>query len=88
MFNHPVDYTARLNRMFLELRMPNPRATLQFLTPQHGDLMANLDAVTIADFVVLSLSGATEVDNWGETCLRSLAALGIGEGAVCGIVSV
>lgn len=50
--------------------------------------MANLDAVATADFVILSLSGAQEVDGWGENCLRSLASLGVGEGAVRGIVSV
>ena len=61
---------------------------MQFLTPAHGDLLANLDAVATADFVILSLSGAQEVDAWGENCLRSLASLGVGEGAVRGIVSV
>lgn len=60
----------------------NPRATLQFLTPPHGDLIANLDALAVADFVVLSLSGSQEVDSWGEICLRSMASLGVGDGAV------
>lgn len=65
-----------------------PRARLQFLTPAHGDLVANLDAVATADFTIFSLSGNEEVGSWGETCIRSLASLGIGEGAVRGVVSV
>lgn len=68
--------------------MSNPRTTLQFITPAHGDLMASLDACAVSDFVILSLSGATEVGAWGETFLRSLASLGVGDGAVRGIVSV
>lgn len=67
--------------------LAQPRATLQFLSPAHGNLLAVLDAVAVADFVVLSLSGTTEVDEWGETCIRSLASLGVGEGAVRAVVS-
>jgi len=70
-----------------QVEMSNPRTTLQFMTPAHGDLMGTLDACAVADFVVLSLSGATEVGAWGEICLRSLASLGVGDGAVRGIVS-
>lgn len=68
--------------------MTNPRATLQFLTPRHGDLMATLDAVSAADFLVFSVSAETEVDRWGETCIRSVASLGAGEGTVRALVSV
>ena len=68
--------------------LANPRSRLQFLTPLHGDLMANIDAVSTADFTVFALSGTQEASTWGETCLRSLASIGVGEGAVRGVVSV
>jgi pre-rRNA-processing protein TSR1 len=50
--------------------------------------MANLDAVATADFIIFALSGNEEVGEWGETCIRSLASFGMGEGSVRGVVSV
>lgn len=50
--------------------------------------MANLDAVATADFTIFAISGNEEVGAWGETCIRSLASLGMGEGSVRGVVSV
>ena len=68
--------------------LSNPRARLQFLTPTHGDLIANLDAVATADFIIFAVSGAEEVGAWGESCIRSLASFGMGEGSVRAIVGV
>ena len=72
--------------LVLWCRLAQPRSTIQFLTPVHGDLISTMDSVAIADFVVFAFSGAQDVDESGETCLRTLASLGIGEGAVRGVV--
>ncbi|GAA5989302.1 hypothetical protein JCM11641_006106 [Rhodosporidiobolus odoratus] len=47
-----------------------------------------IDGVSAADFVVVALSSATEVDAQGETVLRCLTSLGVGgaNGGVLGVV--
>lgn len=68
--------------------MKGPKSTsFQYLTPAHGDLLANVDAIMAADHVLLCLSSSTEVDAWGENMLRTITALGIPESGVRALVT-
>lgn len=42
-------------------------------------MYATLDACKVADYVVFALSSEVEVDQWGDTLLRSLQAQGLPE---------
>ncbi|GAA96348.1 uncharacterized protein L969DRAFT_88796 [Mixia osmundae IAM 14324] len=68
-----------------EMTKPS-NASLQFITPKHGDLLGALDACQAADYVVLGLSEEQDVSAWGENALRCLASVGIAEGSVRAIV--
>ncbi|KIK67406.1 hypothetical protein GYMLUDRAFT_37524 [Collybiopsis luxurians FD-317 M1] len=53
------------------------KTSLQFIFPT--TFYATLDALKIADYVLLVLSGAVEVDEKGETLMRTMQSLGMPE---------
>ncbi|KZT57541.1 ribosome biogenesis protein tsr1 [Calocera cornea HHB12733] len=55
------------------------KTSLQFLLLPYRQLYAALDACRVADYVIFVLSAETEVDSWGELCLRCLQAQGLPE---------
>lgn len=62
-----------------EYRADRFRTSLQFRTLPYGNFYMALDACKVADYVVFVLSTNVEVDNWGETLLRTLQAQGLPE---------
>lgn len=55
------------------------KASLQFRLVPYGRYYDALDACKVADYVVFALSPTVEVDDWGDTLLRSLQAQGLPE---------
>lgn len=53
------------------------KTSIQFLPLQYGDVYAALDACRVADYVVFVLSSTVEVDECGNTLLRTLQAQGL-----------
>ncbi|KAL4251449.1 Ribosome biogenesis protein Bms1/Tsr1 [Abortiporus biennis] len=61
------------------LRADRFKTSLQFITLPYRKMYATLDACKVADYVVFALSSEVEVDQWGDTLLRSLQAQGLPE---------
>ncbi|EJU05912.1 DUF663-domain-containing protein [Dacryopinax primogenitus] len=57
-----------------ETRADRFKTSLQFLLLPYRRLYTALDACRVADYVIFALSAQTEVDSWGELCLRCLQA--------------
>ena len=55
------------------------KTSLQFIPLPYRQLYAALDACKVADYVVFVLSPNVEVDQWGDTLLRTLQAQGLPE---------
>ncbi|KAG8842933.1 hypothetical protein FRB91_003816 [Serendipita sp. 411] len=64
------------NRGIWRIRAERFRTSIQFILLSYGQFYETLDAVKAADYVVLGLSAADEVNSWGESLLRSLQAQG------------
>lgn len=62
-----------------KLRADRFKTSLQFVTVPYRRLYAALDACRVADYVVFALSSEVEVDQWGDTLLRTLQAQGLPE---------
>ncbi|VDC07583.1 unnamed protein product [Peniophora sp. CBMAI 1063] len=60
-----------------KIRADRFKTSLQFIQVPYGQFYAALDAAKAADYVVLALSPETEVDEWGDTLLRTLQAQGL-----------
>ncbi|KAI0358546.1 ribosome biogenesis protein tsr1 [Trametes cingulata] len=61
------------------LRADRFKTSLQFIPLQYRQMYAALDACKVADYVVFVLSPNVEVDQWGDTLLRTLQAQGLPE---------
>ncbi|KAI0373939.1 ribosome biogenesis protein tsr1 [Pilatotrama ljubarskyi] len=61
------------------LRADRFKTSLQFVPLQYRQMYAALDACKVADYVVFVLSPNVEVDQWGDTLLRTLQAQGLPE---------
>ncbi|KAH9942361.1 ribosome biogenesis protein tsr1 [Epithele typhae] len=55
------------------------KTSLQFIPLQYRQMYASLDACKVADYVIFVLSPNVEVEQWGDTLLRTLQAQGIPE---------
>ena len=53
------------------------KTSLQFITVPYRDFYGALEACRVADYTVLVLSPTQEVDEWGDTLLRTLQAQGL-----------
>ncbi|KAJ6594409.1 ribosome biogenesis protein tsr1 [Mycena capillaripes] len=62
-----------------KMRADRFKTSLQFLNVPHKQMYAALDACKAADYVVFVLSSTVEVDQWGDTLLRTLQAQGLPE---------
>ncbi|KAI0779469.1 ribosome biogenesis protein tsr1 [Fomes fomentarius] len=62
-----------------KLRADRFKTSLQFIPLPYRHMYAALDACKVADYVVFVLSPNVEVDNWGDTLLRTLQAQGLPE---------
>ncbi|KZV73500.1 DUF663-domain-containing protein [Peniophora sp. CONT] len=60
-----------------KVRADRFKTSLQFIHVPYGQFYAALDAAKAADYVVLALSPETEVDEWGDTLLRTLQSQGL-----------
>jgi pre-rRNA-processing protein TSR1 len=58
-------------------RVERFKTSLQFITVPYKLFYAALDACKVADYVLFILSSVVEVDNWGDTLLRTLQAQGL-----------
>ena len=61
------------------LRADRFKTSLQFINIPYRRLYAAMDACRVADYVVFALSSEVEVDQWGDTLLRTLQAQGLPE---------
>ncbi|KAI0645813.1 ribosome biogenesis protein tsr1 [Trametes meyenii] len=61
------------------LRADRFKTSLQFIPLPYRQTYAALDACKVADYVVFVLSPNVEVDQWGDTLLRTLQAQGLPE---------
>ncbi|PFH49766.1 hypothetical protein AMATHDRAFT_62525 [Amanita thiersii Skay4041] len=59
------------------MRAERFRASLQFVTVPYRHFYAALDACKVADYSIFVLSTTVEVDQWGDTLLRTLQAQGL-----------
>ncbi|KAI0663427.1 ribosome biogenesis protein tsr1 [Cubamyces menziesii] len=62
-----------------KLRADRFKTSLQFIPLQYRHMYAALDACKVADYVIFVLSPNVEVDQWGDTLLRTLQAQGLPE---------
>ncbi|KAI8994012.1 ribosome biogenesis protein tsr1 [Trametes punicea] len=62
-----------------KLRADRFKTSLQFMPLPYRQMYASLDACKVADYVVFVLSPNVEVDQWGDTLLRTLQAQGLPE---------
>ncbi|OSD06969.1 ribosome biogenesis protein tsr1 [Trametes coccinea BRFM310] len=62
-----------------KLRADRFKTSLQFIPLAYRQMYAALDACKVADYVVFVLSPNVEVDQWGDTLLRTLQAQGLPE---------
>ncbi|CAA7261787.1 unnamed protein product [Cyclocybe aegerita] len=69
-----------------KIRADRFKTSIQFRTVPYGSFYTALDACKVADYVVFGLSGAIEVDAWGDTLLRTLQAQGLPD--VVSVVSI
>ncbi|KIY44516.1 ribosome biogenesis protein tsr1 [Fistulina hepatica ATCC 64428] len=60
-----------------KIRADRFKTSLQFIILPYRDFHGALDACKVADYVVLALSPTAEVDEWGDTLLRTLQAQGL-----------
>lgn len=60
-----------------DLRIDKFKSNIKLILPDTEDMLATLDAIKIADFVLFSLSANEEVGKRGETILRASTAQGI-----------
>lgn len=74
--NGSVDIEAELHDGCFRVPVDRFKQKLQYI-PLKRDLTACLDAARAADFIVLVLSAAVEVDNLGELILRSVESQGM-----------
>ncbi|EKM54625.1 uncharacterized protein PHACADRAFT_175149 [Phanerochaete carnosa HHB-10118-sp] len=74
----PLDVSDDVPRQGLyRLRADRFKTSLQFVNVPYRRLYAALDACKIADYVVFALSSEVEVNQWGDTLLRTLQAQGL-----------
>ncbi|KAI0709540.1 ribosome biogenesis protein tsr1 [Cerioporus squamosus] len=62
-----------------KLRADRFKTSVQFVPLPYRQMYAALDACKVADYVIFVLSPNVEVDNWGDTLLRTLQAQGLPE---------
>ncbi|KAF8327580.1 uncharacterized protein EI90DRAFT_3067300 [Cantharellus anzutake] len=60
-----------------KVKIPRFKTSLQTLLLPYHSFYAALDATKAADYVIFVLSTQVEVDDWGDTLLRSLQAQGL-----------
>ena len=74
--NGSVDIEAEVQNAPFQVPVDRFKQKLQYI-PLNRDLTACLDAVRVADFVVLILSAEQEVDDLGELIIRSVESQGL-----------
>ncbi|KAI0633223.1 ribosome biogenesis protein tsr1 [Trametes polyzona] len=62
-----------------KLRADRFKTSVQFIPLPYRQMYAALDACKVADYVIFVLSPNVEVDQWGDTLLRTLQAQGLPE---------
>ncbi|KAI0744092.1 ribosome biogenesis protein tsr1 [Daedaleopsis nitida] len=62
-----------------KLRADRFKTSVQFIPLPYRQMYATLDACKVADYVIFALSPNVEVENWGDTLLRTLQAQGLPE---------
>ncbi|TFY82450.1 hypothetical protein EWM64_g1558 [Hericium alpestre] len=60
-----------------KIRADRFKTSLQFINLSYRDFYGALDACKVADYVVFGLSPMTEVEEWGDTLLRTLQSQGL-----------
>ncbi|KAF8629138.1 hypothetical protein AX17_005724 [Amanita inopinata Kibby_2008] len=60
-----------------KMRTERFRTSIQFVIVPYRNFYAALDACKVADYTMFLLSTTVEVDNWGDTLLRTLQAQGL-----------
>ncbi|KAL0575681.1 ribosome biogenesis protein tsr1 [Marasmius crinis-equi] len=60
-----------------KMRADRFKTSLQFITVPYRDFYGALEACRVADYTVLVLSPTQEVEEWGDTLLRTLQAQGL-----------
>jgi pre-rRNA-processing protein TSR1 len=63
--------------MFSILRAERFKTSIQFINVPYQNFYAALDACKVADYAIFVLSATVEVDQWGDTLLRTLQAQGL-----------
>ncbi|TDL26092.1 ribosome biogenesis protein tsr1 [Rickenella mellea] len=66
-----------------KLKAERFKTSAQFINLPYGQFYSTLDACKAADYVLFVLSPTTEVDEWGDTLLRTLQAQGLPEVLSC-----
>ncbi|KAK1225651.1 ribosome biogenesis protein tsr1 [Marasmius sp. AFHP31] len=72
-----VDADDVMEKGIWKMRADRFKTSLQFITVPYRDFYGALEACRMADYTVLVLSPAQEVDDWGDTLLRTLQAQGL-----------
>ncbi|THU96748.1 ribosome biogenesis protein tsr1 [Dendrothele bispora CBS 962.96] len=60
-----------------KMKVDRFKTSLQFLPLLYKDFYSTLDACKVADYVLFLLSPTVEVNDWGDTLLRTLQAQGL-----------
>ncbi|KAK2464166.1 hypothetical protein APHAL10511_003623 [Amanita phalloides] len=60
-----------------KMRAERFRTSIQFINVPYRNFYAALDACKVADYTIFVLSTTLEVDQWGDTLLRTLQAQGL-----------